>query len=159
MFQQQVIWVACKHCQLKTSVDSINDTEPLSPQNLLTLKSKVIVPPPANFLRADLYKEALKTFSILGRTVLVKMEQGVPSNFAYKTQLSKSLSQSKSVETRIDSVTVDKDGLVRKAKLSMARNLNARVRSVLSEVVLERSIHKLGLVGVVGERDRGIPSR
>lgn len=40
------------------TVDNIHDPEslePLTPNHLLTMKSRVILPPPGNFQRTDLY--------------------------------------------------------------------------------------------------------
>ena len=36
-------------------IQSVDSTEPLSPSNLLTMKSKLVLPPPGVFQRADLY--------------------------------------------------------------------------------------------------------
>ena len=39
------------------TVENLNHLEPLTTNHLLTLKSKVILPPPGNFLRADTYSK------------------------------------------------------------------------------------------------------
>ena len=42
---------------LPLTVENLNYLEPLTPNHLLTLKSKVVLPPPGNFLRVDTYSK------------------------------------------------------------------------------------------------------
>ncbi|WAR31722.1 hypothetical protein MAR_034264 [Mya arenaria] len=74
------------------------------------------------------YERSFQTYSE-GYDFHFKINVSAASNMGGVNERQVLSIRNKSVETRIDSVTVDKDGLVRKAKLSMARNLNARVSS------------------------------
>lgn len=67
------------------------DLDPLTPSNashILTMKSKVVMPPPGDFQKADVYlRKRWKRVQYLFKRILVKMEKGIRSTSTAKGQM------------------------------------------------------------------------
>ncbi|XP_063604967.1 uncharacterized protein LOC134780266 [Penaeus indicus] len=149
------------------AVDNISSpysSIPLTPNHLLTMKSKVVLPPPGTFQSSDQYsrkrwrrvqylanefwnrwkKEYVQllqcrkkwpsvTKNVKGNDIVIVKEQNLPRN-SWKLGC-------------VSEVIPSKDGLVRKARITMAdSSLDPFGRRTKAVVNLERSIHKLILL-------------
>ena len=149
------------------STETINDPlsdPPLSPNMLLTMKSDVILPPPGNFQKADLYcskrwrrtqhlvnefwkrwrSEYLQNLQIRSKWNKVKRNIAVGDIVLLKEH---NLPRNSWRLCRVDEVTTDEDGLVRKAKVAVGTSdLDSKGKRNVSVSYLERPIHELILL-------------
>ena len=149
------------------SVQNANDPlspEPLTPNNLLTMKPKLILPPPGEFQGTDMYsrkrwrriqylanefwfrwqKEYLQTLQVRGKWINVRrnLKVGDIVLIKYENLARNEWHLGKVVETHID-----EDGLVRKVRIMVGTaQLDNKGRRVESQSFLERPIHKLVLI-------------
>ena len=146
--------------------------DPLTRNHLLTMKSKVLMPPPGVFLREDIYlrrrwrrvqhlanvfwerwkKEFLLTLQ--PRKKWIKPQRNMVVN---DVVIVKDENAPRNVWrlARVEEVFPSDDGLVRKVKLAIAtRSLDKKGRRTKEVQYLERPVHKLVLVH---EGDREFP--
>ena len=160
-----------------TSPDAL---EPLTPNHLLTGKSRIVLPPPGEFQRADLYlrkrwrrvqhlanefwvrwkKEFLHTLQLRQKWIRPRrnLQQGdvvIISN----DNLPRNMWQI----ARVEEAYGDPDGYVRKAKLAVGdASLDDKGRKVKHISYLERPVQKLVLLvpsNDVEDSDRGVPTK
>ena len=161
------------------AVDAINSPqmpEPLTPNHLLTMKSKVILPPPGEFQRADLYsKKRWRRVQYLVNEFWTRWKKDYLQSLQPRQ---KWMSKRRNLQVddvvvvmddnsprnslriaRVEEVYPDDDGLVRKVRIKIAdRNLDRNGRPVGPPVSLCRPVQKLILLLPHEEReDRGIP--
>ena len=151
--------------------------EPLTPNHLLTMKSKVILPPPGEFQRADLYsKKRWRRVQYLAN----EFWTGWRKDYLQSLQpRQKWMAKRRNLQVddivvvmddnsprnswriaRVEEVYPDDDGLVRKVRIKIAdRNLDGNGRPVGPPVSLCRPVQKLILLLPHEEReDREIPT-
>ena len=154
-------------------MSSTNSPEPLTPNHLLTMKSKVLMPPPGNFVKEDLYlrkrwrrvqhlanefwdrwrKEFLQALQLRKKWVKPKRNLQVGDIIMVKDE---NIPRNAWKLARVEEVFPSEDGLVRKVKLAMATSsLDNEGRRVSDVQHLERPIHKLVLIQEV---DREFPN-
>lgn len=146
------------------SVENVNDPlslVPLSANHLLTMKSSLILPPPGNFQRSDLYlRKRWRRVQYLANQFWIRWR----SEFLQNLQIRNKWTSPKRNVCEGDIVLVvdenqarnhwrlgrvvetfaDDDGLVRKVKVALASaNLDAKGKRKDSVVHLERPIHKI----------------
>ena len=162
------------------TVDAINSPqmpEPLTPNHLLTMKSKVILPPPGEFQRADLYsKKRWRRVQYLANEFWTRWRKDYLQSLQPRQ---KWMAKRRTLQVddivvvmddnsprnswriaRVEEVYRDDDGLVRKVRIKIAdRNLDRNGRPVGPPVSLCRPVQKLILLLPHEEReDRGIPT-
>ncbi|XP_026054611.1 uncharacterized protein LOC113040501 [Carassius auratus] len=149
------------------SVDNLNDPNslaPLTPNNLLTMKSIPALPPPGRFIREDIYarkrwrhvqylaeqfwsrwrKEYLSNIAIRQRWHTVKRNLQVGDIVMEKID---DLPRNEWRLARVTETTTDKDGLVRRVKVCLGdRNLETDGRRLNKLSVIERPVQKLILL-------------
>ena len=153
-------------------MSSADSPVPLTPNHLLTMKSKVLMPPPGVFLREDVYlrrrwrrvqhltnafwerwrKEFLSTLQL--RKKWIKPQRNMAVN---DVVLMKDENAPRNVWrlARVKEVFPTQDGLVRKVKLTMAaRSLDKNGKRIEEVQYLDRPVHKLVLIQ---EGDREFP--
>ena len=162
------------------TVDTINSPqmpEPLTPNHLLTMKSKVILPPPGEFQRADLYsKKRWRRVQYLANEFWTRWRKDYLQSLQPRQKW-----MAKRRNLQVDDIVVvmddnsprnswriarveegypDDDGLVRKVPIKIAdRNLDRNGQPVGPPVSLCRPVQKLILLLPHEEReDRGIPT-
>ena len=154
-------------------MSSTDSPEPLTPNHLLTMKSKVLMPPPGNFVKEDLYlrkrwrrvqhlanefwdrwrKEFLQALQLRKKWVKPKRNLQVGDIIMVKDE---NIPRNEWKLARVEEVFPSEDGLVRKVKLAMATSsLDNEGRRVSDVQHLERPIHKLVLIQEV---DREFPN-
>ena len=154
-------------------MSSTDSPEPLTPNHLLTMKSKVLMPPPGNFVKEDLYlrkrwrrvqhlanefwdrwrKEFLQALQLRKKWVKPKRNLQVGDIIMVKDE---NIPRNAWKLARVEEVFPSEDGLVRKVKLAMATSsLDNEGRRVSDVQHLERPIHKLVLIQEV---DREFPN-
>lgn len=152
-------------------MSSTDSPEQLTPNHLLTRKSKVLMPPPGVFLREDLYlrrrwrrvqhlanvfwdrrrKEFLHIFQLRKKWIKPQHNMAVNDVVMVKDE---NVPRNAWRLARVEEV-FPSNGLVRKVKLAMAtRSLDKQGRRANEMQYLERPIHKLVLIQ---EGDREIP--
>ena len=138
--------------------------EPLTPNHLLTMKSKVLMPPPGVFLREDLYfrrrwrrvqhlanvfwdrwrKEFLHTLQLCKKWIKPQCNMAVNDVVMVKDE---NAPRNAWRLARVEEAFLSHDGLVRKVKLAMAtRTLDKQGRRTNEVQYFERPIHKLVLI-------------
>ena len=162
------------------TVDTINSPqmpEPLTPSHLLTMKSKVILPPPGEFQRADLYsrkrwrrvqflvnefwmrwrKDYLQSLQPRQKWVATRRNLHVGDIVIMKDD---NLPRNRWKLALVEETYPDDDGLVRKVRLKIAdRNLDKNGRPTGPATRLCRPVQKLILLLSREEyEDRGIPT-
>ena len=162
------------------TVDAINSPqmpEPLTPNHLLTMKSKVIPPPPGEFQRADLYsKKRWRRVQYLVNEFWTRWRKDYLQSLQPRQ---KWMSKQRNLQVddivvvmddnsprnswriaRVEEVYPDDDDLVRKVRIKIAdRNLDRNGRPAGPPVSLCRPVQKLILLLPHEEReDRGIPT-
>ena len=149
------------------SVDNLNDplsAEPLTPNHLLTMKSKVLLPPPGSFMSPDLYtRKRWRRIQYLANEFWNRWRKEYLNNLQTR---SKWLSSTRNTQVgdivllkddalhrncwKIAMVTKadpDQDGLVRKVTIKTAlRAFDNKGKAVVSITELERPVHKLVLL-------------
>ena len=154
-------------------MSSPDSAEPLTPNHLLTMKSKVLMPPPGVFVREDIYlrkrwrrvqhlanvfwerwrKEFLQTLQLRKKWVRPQRNMLVGDIVAIKDE---NAPRNTWKLARVEDVFTSEDGLVRKVKLDIAmRSLDKRGRRIDAVHYLERPVHKLVLIQ---ESDREFPN-
>ena len=148
-------------------VETINDPLsdlPLSPNLLLTMKTNVILPPPGNFQKSDLYSrkhwrrtqhlvnefwkrwrsEYLQNLQVRNKWNIAKRNVSVGDVVLLKEH---NLARNDWRLCRVDQVTKDEDGLVRKAKIAIGTSdLDNKGKRRASVTYLERPVHELVLL-------------
>ena len=162
------------------TVDTINSPqmpEPLTPSHLLTMKSKVILPPPGEFQRADLYsrkrwrrvqflvnelwmrwrKDYLQSLQPRQKWVATRRNLHVGDIVIMKDD---NLPRNRWKLALVEETYPDDDGLVRKVRLKIAdRNLDKNGRPTGPATIWCRPVQKLILLLSREEyEDRGIPT-
>ena len=132
------------------TVENLNHLEPLTPNHLLTLKSKVILPPLGNFLRVDTYSK--KRW---------RRVQYLINEFWYRWRkdfLQSLQARQKWIRPR-KNLQVEDVVIVRKVKLAMADStLDDKGRRKRPIVYLDRPVQKLVLLLSSDEfEDRVVP--
>ncbi|XP_045169607.2 uncharacterized protein LOC123532268 [Mercenaria mercenaria] len=142
------------------TVDSLNDPlspTPLTPNHLLTKKSKVILPPPANFQRVDLYsRKRWRRVQYLVDQFWVRWKSKFLQNLQTRNKWhfrkrnvqigdivllkDDNLPRNQWRLGRVVETTTDTDGLVRNVKLALPPVGSGKQSSL---VYFERPIHKL----------------
>ena len=153
------------------TTDTLTDHSilPLSPNHLLTMKSSVILPPPGNFQKVDLYcqkrwrrvqylanqfwkrwrLEYLQTLQTRKKWLAPQRNICVGDVVLLKEE---NLVRNQWQLGRIQEVFSDSDGLVRKVKVELAStDLNAKGERLSPVTVLERPVHKLVVLMETGE--------
>ena len=149
------------------SVDNLNDPmslKPLTPNHLLTLKSKVILPPPGEFQKTDMYcrkrwrrvqhlanefwtrwkKEYIQNLQPRSKWIRPQRNMRVNDIVIIKDD---GLPRNQWRLGRISEACPDADELVRKVRITLAdSSLDAQGKRVGSTCSLERPIHKLVLL-------------
>jgi len=142
------------------SLTSPDGLQPLTPNTLLTTKSKVILPPPGNYVRTDLYtrkrwcrvqflanefwsrwkKEYLQSLQL--RSKWIKLQRNLEVIVKDDT-----LARNNWKLGRIAEDLLDNDSLVRKVKIMMAdSSLDNKGKRVKAVSIIERPVHSLVLV-------------
>ena len=162
------------------TVDTINSPQmpkPLTPSHLLTMKSKVILPPPGEFQRADLYsrkrwrrvqflvnefwmrwrKDYLQSLQPRQKWVATRRNLHVGDIVIIKDD---NLPRNRWKLALVEETYPDDDGLVGKVRLKIAdRNLDEKGRPTGPATSLCRPVQKLILLLSREEyEDRGIPT-
>nr|XP_039261646.1 uncharacterized protein LOC120337819 [Styela clava] len=137
---------------------------PLTPNHLLTMKAKLLLPPPGKFQDADLYaRKRWRRVQFLANEfwkrwrneyvhTLQHRQKWTNKQRNFKTGDVVLISDESSPRNlwklgRVSETTAGSDGLVRRVKLNVAnRNLNSAGKRVSTPTVLERPIHKLVLL-------------
>ena len=149
------------------SVDNINDPEylePLTPNHLLTMKPKLLFPPPGRFQKPDLYvrqrwrrvQYLANQFWLRWRKEYIQSLQPRKKWFSAKRNLKEgdivllnddNLQRNQWPLARVETVLSGSDGLVRKVRLRIGnRNLGNNGKPVASTKFLDRPVHKLVLL-------------
>ena len=153
-------------------MSSVDSPEPLTPNHLLTMKSKVLMSPPGIFQREDIYlrrrwrrvqhltnafwerwrKEFLSTLQLRKKWITPKRNMAVNDVVLMKDE---NAPRNVWRLARVKEVFPSKDGLVRKVKLAMAaRSLDKNGKRIEEVQFLDRPVHKLVLIQ---EGDREFP--
>ncbi len=147
-----------------TNLTSPNGSEPLTPNHLLTMKSRVLMPPPGEFLKEDIYlvKRWRRVQYLVNQFWLRWRKEFLCS----LQQRQKWTTPRRNVQVgdivllsddnvprnhwrmgRVEEAYTDQDGFVRKVKLLMSDPLlNHKGERVKAKTVLERPIQKLVLL-------------
>ena len=146
------------------NLNDANSPEPLTPNHLLTMKTKIILPPPGQFQRADLYlrkrwrrvqhltnefwsrwkREFLQNIQERQRWVRPRRNLRVDDAVIIKDD---NLPRNSWQLGRVDETVLDDDGHVRKVRVAIGdRSLNAKGKRVKQIAYLERPIQKLVLL-------------
>ena len=158
------------------TVDLHNSLEPLTPNHLLTMKSKVILPPPGVFQRADIYsrkrwrrvqhlaaefwdrwkKEFLLSLKTRQKWIRPRRNLQVNDVVIIKDD---NQPRNKWQLARVAEVYPSDDGLVRKVKVLVAdSSLNRSGQRTEPASYLERPVQKLVLLVANDDVDRRIPT-
>ncbi|XP_063437322.1 uncharacterized protein LOC134718616 [Mytilus trossulus] len=155
------------------TLDNLNDPlseEPLTPNHILTMKSKIILPPPGQFQRSDIYsRKRWRRVQFLANEFWNRWRKEYLSNLQSRkkwTAPRRNLQVGDIVMIKdeqaarnqwhlgkINTAHVDEDGLVRKVRVTIGAQIDnsGRRNSPLHE--LDRPIQKLVLVLEVGETE------
>lgn len=146
------------------NLTSPNEGEPLTPNHLLTMKSRVLLPPPGEFQKADIYlvkrwrrvqylvnqfwlrwrREFLHSLQERQKWVHPRRNMQIGDIVLLRED---NVPRNSWRMARIEDVYTDEDGLVRKVKLVVGdSSLNVKGERVRAKTVLERPIQKLVLL-------------
>ncbi|XP_065115485.1 uncharacterized protein [Paramisgurnus dabryanus] len=149
------------------SVDNLNDPNslaPLTPNNLLTMKSIPALPPPGRFLREDIYaRKRWRHVQYLAEQFWSRWRKEYLSNIATRQrwhtakrnlqvgdivmEKADNLPRNEWRLARVTETTTDKDGLVRRVKICLGdRHLEKDGRRLNKLSVIERPVQKLILL-------------
>ncbi len=149
------------------TVENLNDPkscEPLTPNHLLSMKTKILLPPPGEFQRSDLYcrkqwrrvQHLLNQFWTRWKKEFLQALQTRPKWIQSKRDFKRGdiviVKEENSPRNswrlaRVDQTYEDADGHVRKVKLvASSQDVDAKGRRSSPLVHLERPIHKLVLL-------------
>ena len=161
------------------TVDTLNDPTaltPITPNHLLTGKSSVILPPPGDFQRPDLYaRKRWRRVQHLANSFWTRWRREYVQSLQRRSKWSRpqrnlakgdivlisddNLPRNQWRMGRVNEATPSRDGKVRKAKVTVGDPLLSRSgRRMQAASVLERPIHKLVLLLEAAEEvqtDRG----
>ncbi|XP_070541656.1 uncharacterized protein [Ptychodera flava] len=156
------------------TVENLNDPTgptPLTPNQLLTMKSDVILPPPGNFVKEDLYaKKRWRVVQYLANVFWSRWRKEYLLNLQAKKKWQDTKRNLKVGDVvllreddafrnqwklaRVIETLCDDDGLIRRVKILMGdRHLSKQGKRLNKEVILERPIHKLVLLIENGDQD------
>ncbi|KAK3715792.1 hypothetical protein QZH41_001220 [Actinostola sp. cb2023] len=156
--------------------DYSSSLEPLTPNHLLTLKSHVVLPPPGNFVRADLYsrkrwrrvqhlaeefwsrwkKEFLQTLQARQKWIHPRRNLEGGDIVLLKDD---DVPLNRWRLARVEETYPSQDGLVRKVKIAVAdRMLDSKGKPSHPISYLDRPVQKLVFLLSPGDDDRGIPA-
>ena len=145
--------------------------EPLTPNHLLTMKSKIVLPPPGNFQREDLYcRKQWRRVQFLTNEFWSRWRQEFLQNLQTRqkwTHPKRNLKINDIVISKEDSgcrnqwplarvseVYPSEDGQVRKCKILMSdKSLDNQGRRQSKPVYLQRPVHKLVLLLAVEDQE------
>ena len=74
------------------TVETISDSKseiPLSPSNLLTMKTSVVMPPPSEFSKSDAYSKEMVKCTTYCRRILKQMDKGISLESTSKVDMEK----------------------------------------------------------------------
>lgn len=149
------------------SVENLNDPLselPLTPNHLLTMKSKVLLPPPGKFLKPDLYtrkrwrriqyianefwtrwrKEYLSNLQSRSKWVQKKRNMQIGDVVLLKEE---NLPRNQWRLGQVSDTCPEPDGLVRKVSINaVTRSVDNKGKVVCTVTKLERPVHKLVLL-------------
>ncbi|XP_060596015.1 uncharacterized protein LOC132750093 [Ruditapes philippinarum] len=149
------------------SVESLNDplsAEPLTPNHLLTMKTRVLLPPPGNFISTDLYTrrrwrriqylanefwnrwrtEYLNNLQVRSKWISAKRNIKVNDVVLVKDE---NMPRNKWRMAVVETANPDSDGMVRKVSVKTnVVSFDAKGKAVKSITHLERPVHKLVLL-------------
>lgn len=149
------------------TVDNLNDPNslaPLTPNNLLTMKSVPALPPPGRFIREDIYaRKRWRHVQYLAEQFWSRWRREYLSNIATRQcwhrakrnlrvgdivmEKADGLPRNEWRLARVTETTTDKDGLVRRVKVCLGdRNLEKDGRRLNKLSVIERPVQKLILL-------------
>ncbi|XP_077991041.1 uncharacterized protein LOC144445377 [Glandiceps talaboti] len=149
------------------TVQNLNDPtgpSPLTPNQLLTMKSDIVLPPPGNFVREDLYaRKRWRAVQYLANTFWTRWRKEYLLNLQSRQKWRETkrniqvgdivlLKEEDTIRSqwRLAKVTEtihDEDGLVRRVKILMGDpNLSKQGKRISKLTFLERPIHKLVLL-------------
>ena len=146
------------------NISSPSDAEPLTPNHLLTMKSRILLPPPGEFQRADLYlvkrwrrvQYLVDQFWLRWRKdFLCTLQERPKWNKPRRNMCVGDIVLIKDDnalrnccrKARVDDVYTDDDGLVPKVKIVVAdSSLNEHGERVRATSILERPVQKLVLL-------------
>ena len=138
--------------------------EPLTPNHLLTMKSKVVLPPPGNFQKPDLYlRKGWRRVQYLANQFWSRWRKEYLQNLQVRQKwlrparncsvgdvvlvLDDNLPRNQWQLARVVEADADEDGLVRKVKLAVGTScLDHKGKRCEAISYLERPIHKLVLI-------------
>ena len=169
--------VNCRPLAVNT-INSSQSPEPLTPNHLLTMKSKEVMPPPGDFQRADLYlskrwrrvqylanefwnrwkKEFLQSLQPRQKWIAVRRNLQVNDVVIV---MDESLPRNRWKLARVHETFPNDDGLVRKVKMAITtESLDDSGRPTKPIVFLERPVQKVILL-LPSDRveDQGIPTK
>ena len=148
------------------STDGINDPnslEPLTPNHLILMKSKLALPPPGKFVAEDVYgtkrwrrvqylieqfwsqwkREYLSNISIRQKWHVPRRNLQVNDVVIIKEEI---LPRNQWQLARVVETTVDSDGLVRRVKVQVGAQRSLKTNSPSKPSIIERPIQKLVLL-------------
>jgi len=143
---------------------TLSSQEPLTPDHLLTMKSNVLLPPPGDFKRADLYSRkrwrrvqhlANDFWNRWKKDFLQSLQEHQKWNHVHPNIQTNDIALLKDDNlprnewqlARVVEAEPDSDGLVQKVKITVAdRSLDQSGQRVKPPCVLERPIQKLVLL-------------
>ena len=157
------------------TVDNLSDPlspRPLTPNHILTMKSSVVLPPPGNFVKEDIYlrkkwrrvQHVLNMFWLRWQREFIQSLQKRQKWILPKRNLAKgdiviirdeNLPRNQWLLAIVEELMSSKDGLIREVKVRVGdTTLNRKGMRTKTPTILERPIHKLVLLL---EGDQGIP--
>ena len=151
------------------------EVEPLTPNHLLTMKSRVLMAPPGEFQRADVYLvKRWKRVQYLANQFWERWRKGFLWSLQERQKWNRPrrnvqkgdivllkddpASRNQWRTARVEKVCTDEDGLVRKVTVVVGDpSLNEKGERIRSEAVLERPVQKL--IVLLKAEDNDSPSR
>lgn len=154
--------MAIINCRPLTSKSEDPNSLPLSPNQILTMKTKIVLPPPGKFDDHDVYsRKRWRVVQGLANQFWTKWRNHYLQDIQSRQKWKKStdnisvgdivlVSQDDRIRrewplARVDMVYPSRDGLVRKVRveISNAENIDNKGKRVGRQTVLDRPIHKL----------------
>lgn len=148
------------------SIDGINDPksiEPLTPNHLILMKSKLALPPPGKFVKEDVYgTKRWRRVQYLIEQFWGRWKSGYLSNISLRQKWhspqrnlqvndvviikEEILPRNQWQLARVVETTVDSDGLVRRVKVQVGVPKSLKTKSPSKPSIIERPIQKLVLL-------------
>ena len=159
------------------TTESASSTSPFSPNQILTMKGKIVLPPPGNFQRPDLYsRKRWRRVQYLANEFWIQWRKSFLQSLQERPQWSSTkpniavddivivkedgLPRNKWQLARVTETYPSDDGKVRKVQVAIAdSSADNKGKRRLPLTLLQRPIHKLVLLYAASEQrqDRGIP--